>query len=147
MEKNVDFSWSPKWDKADMLLSANLFHMDHFMDDNGDGFSDEVLSERISVFNKWAFHRKSGRIFDFSAKYYFEDRFGGIEKWTPEYKGSDSIYGEVIKTNRWELSSRYELPSSQNIIWQSSYNFHNQDSYYGDSEYKGTQNTLFNQLL
>ena len=45
------------------------------MDDNGDGFSDEVLSERISVFNKWAFHRKSGRIFDFSAKYYFEDRF------------------------------------------------------------------------
>ena len=85
------------------------------MDDNGDGFSDEVLSERISVFNKWAFHRKSGRIFDFSAKYYFEDRFGGIENWTPEYKGSDSIYGEVIKTNRWELSSRYELPSNQNI--------------------------------
>ena len=70
MEKNVDFSWSLKWDKADMLLSANLFHMDHFMDDNGDGFSDEVLSERISVFNKWAFHRKSGRIFDFSTKYY-----------------------------------------------------------------------------
>ena len=69
------------------------------------------------------------------------------ENWTPEYKGSDSIYGEIIKTNRWELSSRYELPSSQNIVWQSSYNYHNQDSYYGDSEYKGTQNTLFNQLL
>lgn len=147
LEKNVDFYWSPKWDKVDMFLSANLFHMDNFMDDNGDGFSDEVLSERISVFNKWAFHRKSGRKFDFSAKYYFEDRFGGIEKWTPEHKGSDSIYGEVIKTNRCELTSRYELPSSQNIAWQSSYNFHNQDSNYGDSEYKGTQNTLFNQLL
>ena len=81
MEKNVDFSWSPKWDKRH-VAKCKLVYMDHFMDDNGDGFSDEVLSERISVFNKWAFHRKSGRIFDFSAKYYFEDRFGGIENWT-----------------------------------------------------------------
>jgi outer membrane receptor for ferrienterochelin and colicins len=81
-EKNMDLSWSPKWKKVDMLLSANLFHMNHFMDENGDGFADEVLSERISLFNKWSFHRVSGKAMDFTAKYYFEERFGGIESWT-----------------------------------------------------------------
>ena len=43
-----------------MLFSANHFQMNHFMDDNKDGFADEVLSERLSLFNKWSFHRKSG---------------------------------------------------------------------------------------
>tara|TARA_Y100000385_G_scaffold291741_1_gene371888 strand:- start:6710 stop:8926 length:2217 start_codon:yes stop_codon:yes gene_type:complete len=146
-EKNIDISWSPKWKKTDMLLSANLFHMNNFMDKNGDEFADEVLSERISLFNKWSFHRVSGKSMDFTTKYYFEERFGGIENWSQEFKGSDSIYGEAITTNRWELSSHYELPSNENIVWQSSYNYHNQDSYYGDSQYKAIQNTLFNQLL
>ncbi len=146
-EKNIDLSWSPKWNKADMLLSTNLFHMNHFMDDNGDGFADEVLSERISLFNKWSIHRSSGKRMDINAKYYFEDRFGGIESWTKEFLGSDSIYGEAIETNRLELSSRYELPSIENMVLQTSYNYHYQDSYYGDSHYKATQKTLFNQLL
>ena len=146
-ENNIDLSWSPKWKKADMLLSTNMFHMDHFMDKNSDGFADEVLSERISLFNKWSLHRPSGKAMDFTAKYYFEERFGGIESWTQEFRGSDSIYGEAITTNRWEFSSRYELPSNKKMVWQSSYNCHNQDSYYGESQYKAIQNTVFNQLL
>lgn len=146
-EKNIDLSWSPKWKKADMLLSANLFHMKHFMDDNDDGFTDEVLSERITLFNKWSLHRSSKKFMDFTAKYYSEERFGGIESWTQDFLGSDSIYGEAIITNRWEFSSRYEFPSNENIVWQSSYNYHNQDSYYGDSHYKAIQKTLFNQFL
>jgi len=146
-EKNISLSWSPKWKKADILLSANLFHMNHFMDENDDGFADEVLSERISLFNKWSFHRISGKGMDINLKYYFEDRFGGIESWTQDFRGSDSIYGESIITNRWELSSRYELPSNENMVLQSSYNYHNQDSYYGDTEYLAIQNTLFNQIL
>lgn len=146
-EKNLDLSWSPRWKKANMLFSANLFHMDNFMDENGDGFADEVLSDRISLFNKWSFNRESGKAFDITGKYYFEDRFGGLENWTEEFRGSDSLYGESIYTDRWELTSRYELPTNENITLQSSYNYHNQDSYYGDSYYAAIQNTLFNQLL
>lgn len=146
-EKNMDLSWSPKWKKANMLLSANLFHMNHFMDENGDGFADEVLSERVSLFNKWTLYRPSKKAMDLTAKYYFEERFGGIESWTQEFRGSDSIYGEAISTNRLEFSSRYELPSDENMVLQTSYNYHKQDSYYGETHYKATQNTLFNQLL
>lgn len=146
-EKNMDLSWSPKWKKTNMLLSANLFHMNHFMDENGDGFADEVLSERGSLFNKWTLYRPNKKVMDLTAKYYFEERFGGIESWTQEYRGSDSIYGEAITTNRLEFSSRYELPSDENMLLQTSYNYHKQDSYYGETHYKATQNTLFNQLL
>ena len=56
-------------EKADMLLSANLFHMDHFMDENNDGFTDEVLSERITLFNKWSLHRSSKKFMGFTAKH------------------------------------------------------------------------------
>lgn len=147
LEKNVDISWSPRWHKADMLFSANLFHMNHFMDENHDGFADEVLSERLSLFNKWSLKRNSGKALDITGKYYFEDRFGGLENWTEDFRGSDSIYGESIYTNRWELSSRYELPGQENIWLQSSYNYHHQDSYYGETAYKAEQQTLFNQLL
>lgn len=146
-EKNLDISWSPKWKKADMLFSANLFEMDHFMDDNKDGFADEVLSNRLSLFNKWSFHRKSGKAFDLTGKYYLEDRFGGLEAWSKEYRGSDSIYGESIYTDRWELSSRYKFNSNENVELRSSFNYHHQDSYYGDSNYEAKQNTFFNQLL
>jgi len=146
-EKNIDISWAPKWKKADMLFSANLFHMDHFMDENGDDFADEVLSKRASLFNKWSFKRKSNKAFNLTGKYYLEDRFGGLENWTKEHRGSDSIYGESIYTDRWELSSHYELNCKENIVVQSSFNYHHQDSYYGDSNYEAVQNTFFNQIL
>lgn len=146
-EKNLDVSWSPKWKKADMLFSANLFEMDHFMDDNKDGFSDEVLSKRLSLFNKWSFHRKSGKAFDLTGKYYLEDRFGGTKEWNKDYRGSDLIYGESIYTDRWELTSRYKFNSEENIELLSSFNYHHQDSYYGDSYYEAKQKTLFSQLI
>ena len=146
-EKNIDISWSPKWKKADMLFSANLFEMENFMDDNKDGFADEVISERVSLFNKWSFHRKSGKVFEVTGKYYLEDRFGGVEAWNKDYRGSDSIYGESIYTDRWELTSRYKFNSKENVVLLSSFNYHHQDSYYGDSDYEAKQNTFFSQLL
>lgn len=146
-EKNTDISWSPKWKKTNMLLSANLFEMNHFMDENKDGFADEVLSKRLSLFNKWSFKRKSGKPFDLTGKYYLEDRFGGLEAWTKDYRGSTEIYGESIYTDRWEITSRYGFNSNENIVLQSSFNYHHQDSYYGDSNYEAEQKTFFNQLL
>lgn len=147
LEKNLDISWSPKWQNTDMLLSANIFEMNQFLDDNNDGFSDEVLSQRASIFNKWNFHRKSEKDFDLSMKYYHEDRFGGVKNWTEDFRGSDSIYGESIFTHRWEISSKYAFDGNEDIQYQFSYNYHDQDSYYGASHYKARQNTFFNQLV
>ena len=35
-----------------------------------------------------------------SAKYYQEDRSGGVKEWNENLRGNDSIYGESIYTDR-----------------------------------------------
>lgn len=147
LEKNIDFSWAPEIRKAKTLFSGNYYNMDNFIDDNKDNFNDVPLVDRISLFNKWSFERKDNRIFNISAKYYKEDRFGGVREWTPEFRGSDSIYGESIYTDRYEFMSTYQLPIPEKVRWEVSFNNHKQDSWYGDTEYAATQSTFFSNFV
>ena len=152
LEKNLDFAVAPKIKNVDMLFSGNLYSMTNFIDKvgnsyTGDGFSDIPLSERISLFNRWSIKRKSGKALDFSAKYYNENRYAGVKEWTDYYRGSDSIYGESIYTNRYELTGTYQFPSLENIRVDASYNYHHQDSYYGDTKYEAWQQVYFANFL
>ena len=138
-EKNIDFAFAPKMNKVDMLFSGNLFQMSHFLDDNADNFSDIPLSERLSLFNQWNFKRKSEKSFALSAKYYLENRSGGVKEWDESLRGSDSIYGESIYTDRLELAATYQMPWEEDVRIDASYNYHHQDSYYGDTKYEAYQ--------
>ena len=109
----------------------------------GDGFADVPFSDRLSLFNRWSVKRKSGKALDFSAKFYDEDRYGGVKEWTEAFRGSDSIYGESIYTNRIELIGKYQFPFQENIRLDASYNYHYQDSYYGDTKYEAWQEVYF----
>ena len=135
-EQNIDFAYAPKMKKADMLLSGNFFQMNNFLDDNDDNFSDIPLSERLSLFNQWNFKRKSNKDFSISAKYYLENRSGGVKEWDESLRGNDSIYGESIFTDRIELAASYQLPIEENVRIDASYNYHHQDSYYGNTKYE-----------
>lgn len=148
LEKNLDFAVAPKWKRTKTLFSGNYYHMDHFMDENNDDFSDVSLSSRVSLFNKWTFDREGNKPFSISAKYYYEDRYGAQKEWTKEYRGSDSLYGESIYTNRAELVGSYQLPYiKEKIRLDVSFNDHRQDSYYGASKYKASQSTYFSNLV
>ena len=143
-EKNLDFAYAPKMKNADMLFSGNLYSMTNFIDDVGDdGFTDIPFSERLSLFNRWSVKRKSGKSLDFSAKYYNEKRYGGVKEWTEAFRGSDSIYGESIYTDRFELTGTYQFPFQENIRIDASYIYHHQDSYYGVTKYEAWQEIYF----
>ncbi|MBL6658338.1 MAG: TonB-dependent receptor [Flavobacteriales bacterium] len=146
-EKKLDFSIAPKFKKVDMLFSGNVFFMNHFLDDNEDNFSDVPFSNRISLFNKWSMKRKSNKKLSFSAKYYNEDRSGGVEEWNRDYRGSDSVYGESIFTDRFELVGSYQFPTKEDIRLDVSYNHHHQDAFYGDTKYEAWQQIYFSNLL
>lgn len=146
-EKNIDFSYAPKMKKVDMLLSGNLFQMNNFLDDNFDNFSDIPLSERLSLFNQWNFKRKSEKNFSVSAKYYLENRAGGVKEWDESLRGNDSIYGESIYTDRVELAATYQLPFKEDVRIDASYNYHHQDAFYGNTKYEAFQNIYFANLL
>ncbi len=147
LEKNIDFSYAPKMKKLDVLLSGNYFKLDNFLDDNKDNFTDIPFSERLSLFNQWNFKRISQKKLSLSAKYYQEDRSGGVKEWNENLRGNDSIYGESIYTDRIELVASYELPTDEDIRIDASFNYHHQDSYYGNTKYEAFQNIYFANLI
>jgi len=133
-------------EKTQGLLGVNYFNYQNPLDKNGDGFTDVTLQNRISIFNKLNFDRKSGKNFSIAGRYVYEDRWGGEMDWTSEYRGGDEIYAESIYTNRWEMFGVYQLPVDELINFQFSTNGHSQNSVYGDSPYIADQYIGFGQM-
>lgn len=147
-EVNTDLS--TKWNigKTSSLFGINYFHYWNPKDINGDNFTDVTLAKRLSVFNKWSFNRVSGQRATIALRYVKENRWGGELQWSKKWRGTDSIYGESIYTNRVEVIGSYDLPMRTNPIkFDYSYNYHHQDSYYGTTKYLASQHTGFAQLV
>jgi len=147
LEYNTDFSTKFKFGKASSLLGVNYFQYINKVDNNDDNFTDLTLQDRISIFNKWNFNRKENRKAGIGLRYVYEDRWGGeleFDKRTD--RGSDEVYGESVFTSRFEAVGNYQLPLKERIYTQFSYNYHDQDSWYGDTPYKANQQVLFGQI-
>lgn len=144
---NTDVTAALKSKYANGLVGINYYTFNKKWDKNNDGFTDVTLQNRISVFNKWNFKRPSAKTANLAARYVYEDRFGGQMNWTPEFRGSDSIYGESIYTSRFELFGNYDLPVNEKITLQYSFNNHDQNSMYGTNSYVANQVIFFAQLL
>lgn len=131
---------------AHALLGVNYFNYQQPIDKNNDQFTDVTLQHRISLFNKWSWTRPGNRMANIAARYFYEDRWGGDMRWNKIYRGTKGRYGESIYTTRLELLGNYELPTAEKLLFSYSYNFHNQDSYYGATPFKARQHIAFNQL-
>lgn len=127
-----------------LLAAASASWNDRFVDGNGDGFSDLPLATRVSGFLKWSDGTVSARRADIMARYWYEDRFGGVEAWTPEHRGSSTIYGESITTRRWELIGGFR-PRVLGVPLRvdAAVSGHRQESWYGAVPYSAEQRTWF----
>jgi len=132
--------------KATALTGVNYFRYANIIDNNRDGFSDVALQHRVSLFQKWSVQRKANRLLSVAVRYFNEDRWGGDTRWTKEFRGGDSLYGESIYTKRWELIGNYQLPVKEKLMLSFSYNNHDQDSRYGTTSYIAQQRIGFSQL-
>ncbi len=130
--------------RASMLLSVNGAWNARFVDRNGDNFSDLPLVTRISVMNKWSIGTAAARPFDLMVRYYGEDRFGGVRGWTAADRGSSVTYGESIRTQRVEMTTSYRGGSAAlPLRVDGAFNWHDQNSYYGDRPYRARQTIGF----
>lgn len=146
-EWNFDGSIATRTRKASTLLGVNYFHFQQRRDINDDGFTDIPLQQRLSVFNKWRFERCSGLFASLAARYVYENRWGGQMAWAPQWRGSDSLYGESIYTHRIEVIGKYQLPvKGRRVMLDVSWNMHDQDAAYGNISYLGRQQVAFAQL-
>ena len=128
---------------AQGLLGVNGFWFDNPLDKNGDGFTDQSQQKRVSLFNKLQWKRAADRMAQLGVRYVWEDRWGGQTHWTPADRGGEAVYGESIYTNRLELFGTYQLPLQAPVFVQASYNYHQQDSYYGNTAYDARQDIGF----
>ena len=148
LENNIDLAYKFKAsDKTSSLIGVNYFKYSNKQDYNNDNFTDVTLQDRISIFNKWNFKRNENRIANIALRYVYEDRWGGEMQYNKQiHRGGDEIYGESIYTNRAEIIGMYQLPVKEKIFTQFSYNYHEQDSYYGTDKYYGKQHVIFSQI-
>lgn len=144
---NLDLGTKFSLGKAHSILSANAFLLDHKWDLNNDNFTDVTLQKRVSVFNKWEFTSGNDKVSTIAARYVWEDRWGGELQWNKSFRGGDSVYGESIYTHRLELIGRYALPVNEKIHFSYSYNFHDQNSVYGQTLYAAKNHIAFGQLV
>jgi outer membrane receptor for ferrienterochelin and colicins len=133
-------------DEISGILGVSYFNYQNPIDNNGDGFTDMTLQNRISIFNKINFDREDGKLFSMAGRYVYEDRWGGEMDWTSADLGGDEVYGESIYTSRWETFGRYDLPTDEDLSFQFSGNGHSQDSFYGTTSYDADQYIGFGQF-
>jgi len=145
-ETNADLAGRFQTGRFTGLLAGNLFNFQKRWDVNHDNFTDVTLQQRLSGFAKISAERPQNRQANLAMRYVWEERDGGEMQWTPAWYGSDSIYGEAIKTRRAELIGNWQLPVSERIILSYSANIHDQRSAYGKTIYDARQHIAFAQL-
>lgn len=132
--------------KYHTMLGVHSYWYQQPIDNNGDNFTDLTLQKRVSIFNKWSVDRPFSRIASMGLRYYLEDRWGGEMDWNKSHRGTDIKYGESIYTQRVEWIGQYQLPMELPLVFQWSYNYHDQNSYYGTTPFMAKQHIGFGQL-
>jgi outer membrane receptor for ferrienterochelin and colicins len=111
------------------------------IDQNGDGFTDLPIQNRISIVYRRDRARPNGLHSSVYARAFGETRWGGQLNFDPRFKGLDSAYGEHIATGRVELSGTLRSRTSPSVLW--SWTSHRQRSWYGTTPYNATQHVGF----
>lgn len=147
---NGSLAYSTKLSKKlGSIFGADYYYNQKMYDENNDNFTDFPLNNRLSLFNKWQLtNLKQEEVLNLAVRYYTEERFGGTMQWNKLFLGSDSVYGEHVKTDRIELIGNYFFPTKKrNLKLSFSANTHDQDSHYGDVNYKADQQVFFTNLI
>ncbi|NGP87711.1 TonB-dependent receptor [Fodinibius halophilus] len=146
-ETNINLAASPKSERFKGFVSGNLLRMQNYFDNNGDSFNDVAKRSRISLFGKGSLEGKTGeQRLNFAAKYYDENRTGGVRSFNHGLRGSNKIYGESIYTKRAELLTDYRPAGlNQQLRISGALTYHNQDSFYGTEHYDAEQGIIYGQ--
>lgn len=147
LENNVDLGFKTNIGQtAESLIGLNYYNYNSPIDNNSDNFTDITLQERVSIFNKWNFNRKSEKEFTLAGRFFYEDRWGGEMQWNKSYRGGNEVYGESIYTTRFEFLGKYQLPVKENMFLSFSATAHDQNSVYGTTLYLAQQKIGFGQF-
>ncbi|HAS40279.1 MAG TPA: TonB-dependent receptor [Microscillaceae bacterium] len=137
------FGKDERWSTA-LLLHANNVSLG--IDRNNDGFFDIAQGTQVNAVNRWKYKGDVVRI-QFGVKALYEDKFTGQTDFTRnQERGTGLPYGVVFNTRRVEGFTKFGIlpPNNPNqslgIIVSGIH--HIQDSFWGLSDFTGTQDNL-----
>lgn len=144
---NLAHQLNEKWSTGLLTHGSTLRNR---VDKNGDGFLDLPLYTQYNAINRWKYQGNK-MMAQFGVKALYEDRLGGQKHFEREMKGTTQAYGFGAKVNRYEFFSKIarlfpEQPyKGLGLILNAS--LHDSKSYFGLSNYDGTQKTLYGNLI
>jgi outer membrane receptor for ferrienterochelin and colicins len=133
------------------LLMAHAENQSGMNDHNKDGFRDEPDVKQYHLFNRWDYMTAASD-FRVGIKYLEEERLGG----QVSYKKNDQNtwsdgFGINIRTKRFEAFSKaggvFMKDRSMSAGWIQNVSYHNQNSFFGQKQYDGTQKSYYTNLL
>lgn len=137
--------------KLSTMLMAHAENQSGMNDRNNDGFRDEPDVKQYHFFNRWDY--LSGQ-FDFRTgiKYMEEERVGGQSLYRINNPDTWSDgFGINIKSKRAEAFTKtggvFMKDRSMSVGWIQNVAFHDQNSFFGQKEYNGTQKSYYSNLL
>lgn len=141
---------------SDKLSSTLFIHGNSRLiknDNNEDGFLDNPIGKQINLLNRWQYSdAEKGWVSFLNLRYLRDDKQSGQLKFNPDTdKGTTNFWGSEINTERAEISNKigYVFPEMpyQSIGFQNSIQYHNQESYFGLSQYNIKQKSAYSNLI
>ena len=128
------------------------------IDRNSDDFLDAPLAKQLNFMNRWQFlDPEKGWVGFFNVQFLLDEKQTGEKSFDPKMdKFTTNTWGSEVKSNRWDLSAKlgYVFPERpyQSFGYQTSFNYQDQNSYYGNNIYdiKHTSyysNIIFNSII
>jgi outer membrane receptor for ferrienterochelin and colicin/copper chaperone CopZ len=146
LAQKINAKWS-----AGLLLHDDFF-ANKKMDFNKDGFRDQPTGNNFGLVNRYKFDNSKGVMAQFGIKILNDKRTGGEVAYNPATdKNTTNRYGLGINTERYEAFGKigYLFPKKKykSVGLQVAAISHKQDSYFGLTQYSGSQKSLYSNLI
>lgn len=141
---------SDKWSTG-LYVHGNLRNQK--FDRNDDSFLDVPLKKQVNVMNRWQYTDGEKGLVSFINLRYLNDntQSGQVDFDKERDQGTTNFWGSEISTERFEVSTKLgyvnpEIPW-QSLGFQTSYSYHDQESYFGLNDYNIKQHSFYSNLI
>ena len=146
---NLAHKLSTKWATA-LLLHEDV--LNNAMDQNKDGFKDLPTGNQFGLINRYKYDNSKGILGQFGFKIFNDNKLGGQIGFNPNSdKFTTNFYGVGIQTNRYEAFGKlgYVFPQQKykSIGLQLVAINHQQNAYFGFTNYNGEQKSIYGNLI
>ena len=148
LESMAEVSFKVNAGKLQGLFAFSNFNQPHAWDLNNDKYLDIPLQNRFAFFSKWTMRNRFQKPSNVWFRYANDRRDGGESDFSAKYRGSDYIYGESIRMNRYEAVGNFALPfANENVSLITSFTAQDLNSFYGIKSFVSNEQNAQIQLV